>query len=190
MLRRLPRDSERSGALACATRTPAYSERPQLVRRTTAARRNETGPLSGQCPCLAYGPSTTSAARRAHSKFACYASSRETASAVARSRLPRKSGLVLGGRRWYVAPRPRVEGEGALVGTLSVSNAWADHNQRGTARAQQARVLRLLPRNSERSVALAHATRTPAGSGRPQLVRRTTAARRKREAFGRCNTLT
>ena len=70
----------------------------------------EVGLLSGQCPCLVHGPTTTSETRRARNKLECCASSRETANAVARSRAPRKSRVILGGRSWYVAPRPHAEG--------------------------------------------------------------------------------
>ena len=50
-----------------------------------------------QCPYLVHKSTTTSAVRRARSsKLACCASSRETASAVVRSHVPRESRLVLG----------------------------------------------------------------------------------------------
>ena len=118
---------------------------------------------------------------RERSKLTCCAASRETVSRVARSRVPREHRLILGGRSWYVGPRTRAEGERPFVGVVCLPNAWADHNQRSTAHALIARVLRLLPRNSKRSTALARATQKRADSGRPQLVRGTTAARRKRE---------
>ena len=73
---------------------------------------------------------------RARSKLANCASSRETASAVARSRLPREHRLVLGGRNKCVVPRPRAEGERPLVGAIPLPSAAIDHNQRGAARAR------------------------------------------------------
>ena len=72
---------------------------------------------------------------RARSKLACCASSRETASAVARSRVPRESRLILGGRSWHDAPRPRAEGERPIAGAVDLPSAWNDHNKRDTARA-------------------------------------------------------
>ena len=71
-----------------------------------------------QCPCLVHGPTTISEARRAHNKLALCASTRETANAVACSRVPQKSRLMLGGRSWYVAPRPRAEKERPLAGAM------------------------------------------------------------------------
>ena len=106
-----------------------------------------------------------------------------------RSRVPREHRLILGGRSWYVAPRPPAEGEGPIVGAVSFPSEWANHNQRGTTREHQARVLHLLPRNSKRSGALTRATHNPADSARPKLVCRTTAARRRREASCRCSVL-
>ena len=95
----------------------------------------------------------------ARSKLACCASSRETASAVVRSHVPRESRVILGDRSWHVAARPRAEGERPLTGAAPLLGAWIDHKQRGTARTQQkACVLRLLSRDSERSGAPARAT--------------------------------
>ena len=54
---------------------------------------------------------------------------------------------------------------------------------RHSARAQQACVLRHLPKDSQRSGACSLATRMPGARWRPQLARRTTALRRKREVF-------
>ena len=71
-----------------------------------------------QCPCLVPEPTTISEARRALNKLANCASSRQTASAVPRSRVPRKSRLILEGRSWHVTPRPRTEGERPLEGAI------------------------------------------------------------------------
>ena len=73
---------------------------------------------------------------RARSKLACCASFRETASAVARSRVPREQQLILGGRNWYVTPRPRAEVERPLAGALHLPSSSADSKQPGTARAR------------------------------------------------------
>ena len=99
---------------------------------------------------------------RAHSKLECCASSREIASAVARSRLPCERRLILRGRSWLVTPRSRAEGERPLTGAAFYDVKIFPQPARHGARAQQARVLRLLLRDSERSGALARATRKPA----------------------------
>ena len=123
---------------------------------------------------------------RARKNLASCALSREAASAVARSRMPHESRLVLGGRTWHVARRPRAERERPLAGAAPfLRSAARSELARHGARAQQARVLRLLPRGSERSGAVARASRKPASSWRLQLARCTTAARRKREASRR-----
>ena len=96
----------------------------------------ERGLSPAPCPFVVYGPITTGAARRARSKLACSASSRETAGAVARSLVPRESRLILGDRSWHVTPRPRAEGERPLAGAVPFCGARNDHNQRGTAHAR------------------------------------------------------
>ena len=72
----------------------------------------------------------------AGSKLACCASSRETASVVARSRVPRESRLILDGHRWHVAPRPHAEGERPLASVVSLPSASVDRNQRSTVHAR------------------------------------------------------
>ena len=107
--------------------------------------------------------------------------------------MPRDIRMILGGRSWHVALRPRADRDRRLSGTLALHSAGSDHNQRGPQpvrhdeRVQKARVLRLLPRSSERSGALARARQKPANSGRPQLARRTATARRRRDAARLCS---
>ena len=140
-------------------------------------------PLVGATPL--HGASTDQNQRgtaRARSELAYCAASRETVARMARSRVPREHRLILGGRSWYVAPRRRTEGERPLAGVMLLPSASTDYNQRGTARARSKLAYCASSRDSERSGVLACAMRTPADSGRPQLVRRTTAARRRREA--------
>ena len=188
MLHFLLRDSERIGALAHATRYPAHFGKLHLARRTTAARRKRVASrrCSGRSKIKTYHNQRGTA--RARSKLARCASSRDTASTVARSRMPRERRLILGGRSWHVAPRPRAERERLPAGVVAVYCARADHNQRSTACAQQqARMLHILLRDTERICALAHATRKPAHFRRPHLARRDTAACRKREASRRCS---
>ena len=57
------------------------------------------------------------------------------------------------------------------------------------AHVRQACVLRHLPKDSQRSGACSRATRMTASCWRPQLARRTTVVRRKKEASRRCSTL-
>ena len=95
----------------------------------------ERGPSKVRRPYPVHGPTTTSAARRARIKLASYASSRETATAVPRLRVTHKRRLILGGRSWDVAPRPRAEGERPLVSAVPLLSAPTNHNQRSTARA-------------------------------------------------------
>ena len=59
----------------------------------------ERGLSPVQWPFLVREATATSAARRARSTLACCASSRETASEVAHSRMPRESRLILGCHR-------------------------------------------------------------------------------------------
>ena len=56
----------------------------------------------------------------------------ECSGALARSGVPRDSRLILGGHSWYVAPRPRVDGEGPLASAVALPSAWTNHGQRGT----------------------------------------------------------
>ena len=55
---------------------------------------------------------------------------------MARSRVPRESQLILGGRSWYVAPRPRAEGKRPLADAVPLPSAQLDHNQHDMARAR------------------------------------------------------
>jgi len=148
-------------------------------------------PLAGRvAACGASSDHNQRGTARARSKLARCASSRETASAVARLRMPRESRLILEGRSLHVAPRPRAERERLPAGSVAVYCAWTDHNQRSTARAQQqARMLHFLLRDSECYGALAHATREPAHLRRPHPAHRTTAARRNRVTSRRCISL-
>ena len=64
------------------------------------------------------------------------------------------------GSSWHAALRSCAKGEKYLAGVAPFSRVSADQDQRSTARAQQGRVLRLLPRHSERRRAsVARATR-------------------------------
>ena len=66
VLHLLPTDSQRSGALTCATRIPAGRRRPQLAHQSTVLHRGraprERGFLLVRCPFVRHGPITISAA--------------------------------------------------------------------------------------------------------------------------------
>ena len=92
---------------------------------------------------------------RARSKLTCCASSRETASAVARSRVAREGQLILSleGSSWHVALRPHAEAEGPLAGSVALFQARTDLNQRGTARVRSKLACRTSSRESASAVA-------------------------------------
>ena len=125
------------------------------------------------------------------SKLECCASSRETASAVVRLRVPRKSRLILGGRSWHVAPRPRAEGERPLAGAMPLSSA---RNTTTTSAARRARapISSAAPSPEKKRAAarvrLVHG-RQPDWRWRQLLVRRSTAARRSRDDSRLCSVI-
>ena len=95
-------------------------------------------PLAGAVPLSnAWNDHSQRGTVRAHSKLECCAFSRETASKVARPRVPRESRPTLGGHRWHIAQQPHAEGEGPFAGAVPFPSAWTDHNQRATARARR-----------------------------------------------------
>ena len=103
-------DSEQSGALARATRKPAGTGCHRwhgAPRPRTEAERPLAGVMSSP---TARTDHNRHSMVRACSKLACCAFFRQTESAVARSRAPRENRLILGGRSWHVAPRPRADG--------------------------------------------------------------------------------
>ena len=171
-------------------RKPADSWRPQLARRTTAAHRRR----EASCRCSASSSYKGRPQPALHGARA--AASSRAAPPPERQRAPARVGLLHTRQKaWRWRPqlaRPtavaRRRREASRLCSLLV---WRinDHNQRGTARAQrqQARVLRLLPRDSERSGALMRAPRKPADYWRLQLARRTTATHRRIEASCRCS---
>ena len=119
VFRHLPRDNRRSGACASVTRQPAVRcWRPHLACRTTVLRRRREA--SCRCSTLSYRTDRPQPARHVARtrKFACFAISRETASAVALERVPRECRLHVGGNSSYVAPRSCTERERPLAGVV------------------------------------------------------------------------
>ena len=89
-----------------------------------------------QCAFIGYGPTPTSAARRARFTSACAAHPHERERAVARTHVcTRKLRLLVGGRGWHVRARPFTEGEGRPAGTMG----WHNELSCGMDRAQPAR---------------------------------------------------
>ena len=154
---------------------PAARWRSQLARRTTVLhRRREAFRRCSACSC-AHGPiDNQRGTAHARGKLACFATSRETASAVAPVRLPRECRLRVGGHSSHVAPRLCIKERGLSPVQCHFYGAWAQYAERGTLRARQARVCRHLPRDSQRSGARSCATRRPGVCWRSQLARRTT----------------
>ena len=108
----LPRHSQRSGARASVTRIPAVRWRSQITRRTTVLHR--TREASHRCSALSWRGVRSQLARtaRARGKLACFAISRDTASAVALARRSREGRLcATEGHSLHVAPRSCTQGE-------------------------------------------------------------------------------
>ena len=89
----------------------------------------------------------------------CFATSRETASAVALVRVPRECRLRVEGHSSHVEPRSCTEGERPLASVGSSYRSWADLNQRGTARARVKLALFATSREAASAVALARVPR-------------------------------
>ena len=122
---------------ACAAPSP-HRERARWLARV-CAHAQVAGRARGQCRRVSPGPCTKQnrllagavpfhkawpdynqrGAAHARCKRACCASSRERASAVARSRVhTRASRMPVGGRDWHVGARPCTEGERPLAGAV------------------------------------------------------------------------
>ena len=86
------------------------------------------------CHSIIHRPITTSAAKRSRGKLACFATSRETASAVLPVRVPRECRARIGSLSLHIAPRPCTEKERPSAGAVPFHSAQVNHNQRGTAR--------------------------------------------------------
>ena len=98
---------------------------------------SEGGVSLAQFAFVRYGPTPTSAARRAHFASARAAYPPEGERAVARMYVfTRKLRLLVRGRGWHVRAWPFTEGESRLAGAVGFHMAWADSNQRGEARTR------------------------------------------------------
>ena len=115
---------------------PGARWEPQLERRTTVLRRKREA--FRRCSillwCLADHKQRGTA--RARLTLACYAGSRETASAVALARLPHEFRLRVGGHSSHVAPRSCTGREKPLGGAVPFYSPGTDRNQRNTAHAR------------------------------------------------------
>ena len=188
MLRFLLRDSERIGALAHATRKPAYFRRPHLACRTTAACRKREA--LRRCSGLSWGMNRPQPARHG-------ARSQQARALCLLPRYNERSGVLAHATqklahswrpqlaRRITAARRNREASGCCSGRL-LRVGRPQPTQLGALSSKLACCASFL-RDTERIGALAHSTQKPAHSWRPQLARRTTAARRKREASGWCS---
>ena len=137
VLRLLSRDSERRRVARRETRDAGMALETAACTSHHGSAPKERGPSAAQCHHIAHEPTTTSAARRARSsKLECCASSSETASAGAPAPRDTRRWLGFGGHNLHVTPQARAEGERPLAGAMPSDRSWADHNQRGTARAR------------------------------------------------------
>ena len=148
-------------ARLCAPRKLAARQRPLLVRRSTVSHRGREASRLVQCLFIGHDPTAASAARCGHvvSARAAPASHREFTQL--RACVRRESRLVVGGRGWHVRSTGLHRGrEASRQCSASTWGMYRPHPVRHGARASQARVLRLLPTDSQRSGKLAYATRT------------------------------
>jgi len=116
----------------------------------------ERGLSPVQCPSIPRRPkNTTSAARRASvasSRF--FATFRETARAVARSRVPRESRLRVRCHSSHVAPRSCTEGDRPSAGAVPFHSTYGNRSQRGMARARGELACFATSRETDSAVAL------------------------------------
>ena len=140
-----------------------------------------------QCPFIARRPITISAARRARAATSRVSPPPETHPAQWCSHVGHaKAGCALEGtaRTSHDGPASKEREAFRRCSTLLWCVGRSQPARHG-ARARQVCVFCHLPKDSQRSGACARATRMPAARWRPKLARRTTALRRKREAFRR-----
>jgi len=140
-----------------------------------------------QCPFIARRPITISAARRARAATSRVSPPPETHPAQWCSHVGHaKAGCALEGtaRTSHHGPASKEREAFRRCSTLLWCVGRSQPARHG-ARARQVCVFCHLPKDSQRSGACARATRMPAARWRPKLARRTTALRRKREAFRR-----
>ena len=182
MLCLLPIDSKRSGALACALRDSRLCLGGRSWYGAPRSCENGERHLAGAAPlCRAQTDYYQCGMARARRKRACCASSRETASAVARSRaLHAKAGCAS-----EVAAGTSQHGLGPMKRDFSpvrwpyvgytptiISAAWR-------ARVASARAAPRLERHRAQWRTRVSATRKPAVCSRSQLARHSTVLRRR-----------
>ena len=171
MVRPLPKDSEHNGLPARATRKPAANKRGRSSHAAPRSYAGKERPLAGSAPFLSvwndYNPRGTT---RTPCKRAWCALSRKTASTMACPRVPPESRL----QKKEVAARtprhgltPAKRGLSLVQHPFIACRASETHAIRRARTASahdapQARTMRPLPRDSERSGTLARATGKPA----------------------------
>ena len=144
VVRLLPRESERSGALACAPRKSRLCVGGRSWQVAPSSCTEGDRPVAGAVPFhRIHADYNQRGTARVSRKLLCCASSPEIASAVARSCVRRaKAGCVFeasaGTSQHGLVPKER----GLSPVQCFFQRVRTDANQRGTARASQARVLR------------------------------------------------
>ena len=122
----------------CWLRVGGHSSNVAL-RSCTERERSTAGAVPFRSP---YADRSKRSTVRARGKLACFATSQETASAVALVRVPRECRLPDRGHSSHVAPRSCAEEKRPSAGTVPSDGAQIDHNQRSTApRSARLRVL-------------------------------------------------
>ena len=152
--------------------------------------RKERGFPPVHCPSMSRRPITASAARRARGKLACFATSRETTSAVALIRVQCERRLGVRGHSSHVAPRSCAETERLFAGAVPFHIAYTEYNQRGTALACCKLECFATSRETASAVAL---VRVPCecrpSVGGHSSIRHTTVLHQRRQASCRCSAL-
>ena len=122
--------------------------------------------------------------------LACFATSRDTASAVALASVPRDCRLHVGGHSSHVAPRSCTVIERPSAGAVPLYSTYTDHSQRSAARTRGKLTCFATSRETASAVALAcrpRESRLCAG-GHSSYVE-STVSHRMREAFRWCSAL-
>ena len=172
--------------------TLAWLWGPQLARRTTGARQRREASRRRSALPFSYEPITICAARRGaraqQARVLRYQP--ETASAGAPAPRHERRLLGVGGCSWHVEPRARAKEEKLSQAQCPSFLIWSDHNRRGTARAYSNLECCASPQRQRAPKRLRRARHVAlACRWRPQLARRITGARQRREASRRRSAL-
>ena len=129
--------------------------RPLLARRTTVLHRRERPPAGAVPFHRAGGERRQRGEACSRGKLACFATSRDTASAVALARRSRECRLCAGDHSSHVVPRSCTDGHRPPADAVPFRIAPTGRNQRGTARARGNFACFATSRDTASAVALA-----------------------------------